>query len=67
MAGSVQVRVYDDRLEVWNPGTLPPTLAIEELYREHDSVPRNPLLAQVFYRARLIEHWGTGTLRMIRS
>jgi ATP-dependent DNA helicase RecG len=62
--GAIQVRIYDDRLEVWNPGTLPPSLTIESLYREHPSLPRNPKIASAFYRARLIEHWGTGTLRM---
>ena len=65
--GTVQVRIYDDRLEVWNPGTLPPGLSIESLSREHPSRPRNPRLAQALYRARLIEHWGTGTLRMIQA
>ena len=62
--GTIQVRIYDDRLEVWNPGTLPPSLTIESLYREHPSLPRNPKIALAFYRARLIEHWGSGTLRM---
>ncbi|HUS88511.1 MAG TPA: ATP-binding protein, partial [Desulfosporosinus sp.] len=64
VVGTIQVRIYDDRLEVWNPGTLPPSLTIESLYREHPSLPRNPKIALAFYRARLIEHWGTGTLRM---
>jgi ATP-dependent DNA helicase RecG len=62
--GTIQVRIYDDRLEVWNPGTLPPSLTVESLYRDHPSLPRNPKIALAFYRARLIEHWGTGTLRM---
>jgi ATP-dependent DNA helicase RecG len=65
--GTVQVRIYDDRLEVWNPGSLPPELSIESLSREHPSRPRNPRLAQALYRARLVEHWGTGTLRMIQA
>lgn len=65
--GTIQVRIYDDRLEVWNPGILPPELSIESLSREHASRPRNPRLAQALYRARLIEHWGTGTLRMIQA
>jgi len=63
--GTVQVRLYDDRLEVWNPGSLPSDLPIERLYTEHPSRPHNPRIAQALYRARLIEHWGTGTLRMI--
>jgi ATP-dependent DNA helicase RecG len=66
-SGTVQVRIYDDRLEVWNPGTLPMGLTVEQLYREHTSRPRNRLVAGAFYRARLIEHWGTGTVRMARE
>ncbi|MCX7047178.1 MAG: putative DNA binding domain-containing protein [Candidatus Sumerlaeota bacterium] len=65
--GTIQVRIYDDRLEVWNPGILPPDMTFESLTREHASRPRNPRLAQAFYRARLIEHWGTGILRMMQS
>lgn len=30
-------------------------------------MPRNRLLADAFYRARLIERWGTGTLRIVRE
>jgi len=67
VVGTIQVRIYDDRLEVWNPGTLPPSLTIESLYREHPSLPRNPKIAMAFYRARLIEHWGTGTLRIAEA
>ncbi|MBN1625641.1 MAG: putative DNA binding domain-containing protein [Deltaproteobacteria bacterium] len=67
VVGTIQVRIYDDRLEVWNPGTLPPGLTIERLYREHPSLPRNPKIASALYRARLIEHWGTGTLRMANA
>jgi len=42
-------------------------LSIEDLYRQHASYPRNPRLAHALYRARLIEHWGTGTLRILRA
>jgi ATP-dependent DNA helicase RecG len=65
--GTVQVRIYDDRLEVWNPATLPADLTIEKLYEVHHSYPRNRKLADTFYRARLIEQWGTGTLRMVST
>ena len=67
ITGTVQVRIYDDRLEVWNPGMLPSGISVEDLYHEHPSRPRNPRLASVMHRARLIEHWGTGTLRIIRA
>jgi ATP-dependent DNA helicase RecG len=65
--GTVQVRIFNDRLEVWNPGLLMTDLTIEALYRQHASHPRNPRLAHALYRARVIEHWGTGTLRIIHA
>lgn len=64
-SGTVQVRIYADRMEVWNPGTLPSDLTVESLYSEHASRPRNRRIAEAFHRARLIERWGTGTLRII--
>jgi ATP-dependent DNA helicase RecG len=67
MTGTVQIRIYDDRLEVWNPGMLPAGLSVEELYQEHPSRPHNPRLAAAMHRARVIEHWGTGTLRIVEA
>jgi hypothetical protein len=42
---SVQAMFFSDRLDVWNPGTLPPALTLEKLRKPHGSVPGNPLLA----------------------
>ena len=64
---TVQIRIYDNRLEVWNPGLLPDALTIADLYRKHASYPRNSRLVQLFNRAHLIEHYGTGTLRIVSS
>lgn len=61
----IQIRLYEDRLEVWNVGELLPPLTPESLRGAHGSVLRNPLLAQAFYFAGLIERWGTGTTRII--
>ena len=63
---SVQVMLFRDRLEVWNPGRLPPPLTLEQLRVAHQSVPNNPLLAEPLYLAQYIERMGTGTLDMIR-
>jgi ATP-dependent DNA helicase RecG len=66
--GDIQIRVSVDRLDIWNPGGLPAGLSSDDLRREgHVSRPRNPLLAQVFYYAGLVEGWGTGTTRMIAA
>lgn len=64
--GSVQVMLFSDRLEVWNPGQLPPNLTIENLKTTHGSFPANPLLAEPMYLAGYIERIGTGTTDIIR-
>lgn len=64
--GSVQVMLFADRLEVRNPGRLPPGLTLEKLREPHASIPGNPLLAESLYLAKYIERMGTGTLAMIR-
>ena len=50
----------DDRVELWNIGTLPEGFTVETLMAEHDSRPRNMLIAKVFYLAGFIEAWGRG-------
>jgi len=62
---SVQVSLFSDRLEIWNPGELPPPLTMERLRVPHPSIPRNPLVADPLFLARYIEKVGTGTLDMI--
>ena len=52
---------FDDRVEIWSAGRLSFGLCPEDLKRDHASRPRNPLIAEVFYRAVLIEKWGRGT------
>jgi len=41
--GNVQVGIYDDRVEVWNPGKLPKPLTPSMLKGNHISIPKNPL------------------------
>jgi predicted HTH transcriptional regulator len=62
---SVQVMLFADRLEVWNPGELPRPLTPALLRGPHPSIPRSPLLAEALFLARYIEKAGTGTLDMI--
>ena len=55
-----QMRIMDDKIELWNNGTLPPNYTIETLFSDHESQPRNSLLADTFYMAGYIETWGRG-------
>jgi ATP-dependent DNA helicase RecG len=68
MYGStVSVAIFDDRVEVWSPGRLPAGIAVEDLARAHESHPRNPIIAEAFHRAGLIEMWGRGTNRVVEE
>ena len=62
---SVQVAVYDDRLEVTSPGGLYKGLTLEQALEGHSTL-RNRIIANVFCQMGLIESWGTG-LRRIKS
>lgn len=59
--------LFNDRLEVWSPGLLPADLSVDDLRKAHSSKPRNLRIADCFYRAGIIEQWGTGTQRMIKE
>ena len=63
--GAVAVAMYDDHLEITNPGTFHFGITPEKLTQPHESKPWNPILANVFYRAGIIERWGTGTLNIL--
>ena len=60
LGSMTQMKVYDNRLTLWNAGTLPEELTIEQLFQVHESIPRNPLLAEVCYKAGYIDSWGRG-------
>lgn len=61
---TVGVAMFDDRLEISSPGGLKFGITIEDLQAPHPSMPWNPLMANVLYRAGIIEQWGTGTTRI---
>ncbi len=63
--GFVQVIVFADRIEVWNPGELPAGLTPEMLREPHGPLPRNPLIAEPLFRVKYVEKAGTGTTDMI--
>lgn len=65
-AGPLLVSVFDSRMEFVNLGGLPKGLTKDDAMMGV-SVQRNPKLAQVFYRLRLIEAYGTGIPKIIES
>jgi len=58
--------LFADRLEVWNPGELPPPLTIEKLRKPHASIPHNPLIAEPMFLTRYAEKAGSGILDMFQ-
>jgi predicted HTH transcriptional regulator len=62
---SVQVMLFADRLEIWNPGTLPAVLTLQSLRETHGSYPANPLIAEPLYLTKYIERMGTGIPDMV--
>lgn len=67
MGSFIQIRVYDDKITIWNDGRLPEEISLESLKHVHSSYPRNPLIADVCFKGGLIDSWGRGTVRIIET
>jgi len=65
-SANVHISIFDDRIEIWNPGKLPPPLTPKNLKEEHKSIPVNPSLANLLFLIKYIERWGTGTNDIIK-
>jgi ATP-dependent DNA helicase RecG len=60
----VQISVYKDKIMLWNYGQLPENWTIEDLLGKHSSQPRNPDIANAFFRSGYVESWGRGMDKM---
>lgn len=55
MGAVIQLRVFDNKLSIWNEGGLPYGLSLEDLKSDHNSRPRNPIIIMpVFLQVTLI-------------
>ena len=64
--GTIQVAVYDNRLEITSPGKLPMGQTVERMKEGYSKI-RNEALAHAFSYMNLIEHWGSGIPRIIEK
>lgn len=56
----IQIRIEDEVMYISNSSLLPPDFTAETMMHSHRSMPLNPEIADVFYRAGYIERWGRG-------
>jgi len=59
---SIYVRIFDDRVEIENPGGLPGGITKRDFGKS--SVRRNPIIADLFHRMGKVERMGSGIERM---
>jgi len=67
ISSNVQIRIFDDRIEIWGCGSLPEPLTTDDLKKNHRSILRNSLIGECLFLIRYIEEWGTGTNRIIKE
>ncbi len=61
---SIQVAIFEDRIEITNPGCLPFGLSFEAALSGISQL-RNRVIGRVFRELNLIEQWGSGLGRML--
>lgn len=57
--------IFDDRIEISNPGVLPRQLTPDTMKNAHESYPYNELVAKALYHSTYLESWGTGVQRIV--
>ncbi len=63
----INVSMFEDRIEITSPGGLPKGISLDEYLSGGLSIPRNPILCNVFLRLNMIERFGTGIRRIQES
>ncbi len=62
---TIGLAIYDDRIEIANPGIFPPPITPETIKLTHDSYPYNQIIANVLFKTTYIESWGSGAKRIM--
>jgi ATP-dependent DNA helicase RecG len=67
MGAPSQLRIYDNKLQLWNHGALPEGITLDKLSKSHSSFPRNPILAEACFKGSYIDSWGSGIMKIVNS
>jgi len=62
-----QMKIFQDSIWIWNAGGLLEGLTVDLLRTNHESILRNELICNTFYKAGFIEAWGRGTIKIINA
>ncbi len=65
LGSHIQMKIFEDKITLWNSGILLSGITLDELKKPHGSIHRNELISNTFYKAELIEAWGRGTTFMV--
>ena len=61
------IAIYDDRVEIANPGIFPSQITPNNIKEPHESYPYNVAVAETLYRSMWLENWGSGVRRIIEA
>lgn len=64
LSSDVKIEIYDDRLTITSPGSLPDGLTMEDI-RKGANAKRNPILIKALDKMNYIENYGTGIRRIL--
>lgn len=56
----IQIKIFPNKVIIYNDGHLPENWSVQDLLATHRSEPHNPMIANAFFRAGMIESWGRG-------
>ncbi len=63
----IQIRVYDDKVTIYNSAVFPDNWSAQDLLAFHTSDPHNPHVANAFFRSGMTEAWGRGIEKIINA
>lgn len=63
MSSDIKIELFDDRLAISSPGSLPDGLTVEDI-KQGANAKRNPILINVLDKMNYIENYGSGIRRI---